>query len=140
MLKRKLDGSTPVAAKIRLLKVETKSEGGTSSWRKTAMPPGILTLTSTTLVSVTWTNLSPNKCGAKRVLSPSPMATPLKSSLWFAEGIPNFQEISALRRTVVSRELNMRILCPMFDNSRTDTGVVRKVVREMLAVSVSALV
>jgi hypothetical protein len=67
------------------------------------------------------------------------MTTPLKSSRWFAEGIPNFQEISAFRRTVVSRELNMRILCPMFDNSRTHTRVARKVVREMLAVSVSVL-
>ena len=50
------------------------------------------------------------------------------------------EEIRALRRAVVSREWHMKILCSMLANSRTDTGVVRKVVREMLVESVAALV
>ena len=38
------------------------------------------------------------------------------------------EKIRSLSRTIVSPEWNMKVLCPMLPNSRTDTGVVRKVV------------
>ena len=41
------------------------------------------------------------------------------------------EKIRSLSRTIVSLAWNMKTLCPMLSNARTDTGVVRKVVREM---------
>ena len=41
------------------------------------------------------------------------------------------EKIRSLSRIIVSLAWNMKTLCPMLSNARTDTGVVRKVVREM---------